>query len=547
MAENKTEAIKRLYKDLQGKFSPTNPVDRPVLEHLIFGTCLEDASYEAAESAFAAIQHTMSGWNEVRVSSVAELAELMAKLPDPRGCAARIKKILYSIFEERYEFTLEDLLKRNLKEAFEKLESLDGATPFAVTYTAQVAFGRHGIPVGRGEKQVLSILGLIGQNEMDSPELTSLNRAIAKPQGVEFASLLHKLAAAFVVNPESRKVIAFLRAFAPDFRERMPKRREKPEELPVEEAAKPAAKQPEAVQNEQAPVEVKPVEVVQPVEEAAVKAPEKKATPVVEKAPQKPVEKPVAKPAAKPEVKAVSKQPVKPVAKPAAKSAVAPAKKVTVKVPEKTPAKPAAKETVKSTVKVAASKGASAAVAKKPVVSSKPAASKATVSAKPVAKAAVKPAVKGTTAAKTKVSAKAVAKNTVKVVAKPAPKATAKPAAKSTVKTVVKAATKPVSKPAAKSAVKPVSKPVAKLGARPAVKAKPVSKSVSQSAAKASLKAAMKPVTKPVKSAAKPVVKSTAKPAKPVAKAVAKPTTKVTAKAAASSAKSRPVVKKTRK
>lgn len=225
-SSNRTDVLKRLYAELKKKYSAILPVERTVLEHFLYAACLEDATYEAADAAFAALVDTMSGWNEVRVSSVAELAELMPQLPDPRGTAGKIRKILHAVFEERYSFDIDDIRKKNLKEAYEKLESIPGGTPFSINYTAQAALGRHGIPVGNGEKRLLYVLGIISEKDIEEREVTGLNRAIAKTQGLEFASLIHQLAAAFVVNPEARKIISFLKAFAPDFRERMPKRRE---------------------------------------------------------------------------------------------------------------------------------------------------------------------------------------------------------------------------------------------------------------------------------------------------------------------------------
>ena len=64
--------------------------DRTVMEHLLFACCLEDARYEAAEEAFAALKHTFFDWNEVRVTSISELSEVMACLPDPRAAAPEL-------------------------------------------------------------------------------------------------------------------------------------------------------------------------------------------------------------------------------------------------------------------------------------------------------------------------------------------------------------------------------------------------------------------------------------------------------------------------
>ncbi len=225
-SSNRTDELKRLYAELKKKYTAVKPVERTVLEHFLYATCLEDATYQAADAAFSALVDTMSGWNEVRVSSVSELAELMSQLPDPRETATRIRKILHAIFEERYTFDIDDIRKKNIKEAYEKLEAIPGGTPFSINMTAQIALGRHGIPVGNGEKRLLYVLGIIEEKDIEGREIAGLNRAIPKTQGMEFASLLHQLASVFVINPEARKIVSFLKAFAPDFRKRMPKRRE---------------------------------------------------------------------------------------------------------------------------------------------------------------------------------------------------------------------------------------------------------------------------------------------------------------------------------
>ncbi|MDO4550024.1 MAG: hypothetical protein Q4C96_02090 [Planctomycetia bacterium] len=227
---NRAELLKQLYQELKKQIRPTVIMERNVLESFLFGTCLEDAGFEAAETAFVALKESLSGWNEVRVSSPTELAEMMPQLPDPRGVAVRVKKVLNAIFEERYTFDLEDLRKMNLGTAFTKLEAIPGGTPFSTAYTAQASLGRHGIPVGNGEKKLLYVLGIISAQELEKREITGLNRSITKQQGREFMVLLHTLAAEFVLNPYGRKITEFLKSFAPDYKDRLVPRRAVKEE-----------------------------------------------------------------------------------------------------------------------------------------------------------------------------------------------------------------------------------------------------------------------------------------------------------------------------
>jgi len=85
-----------------------------------------------SQEAFAALVHTFFDWNEVRVTSISELSEVMACLPDPRGAANRVKRVLHAVFEATFNFDLEDVRKKNLGPTVKWLEKIDGSTPFTV-------------------------------------------------------------------------------------------------------------------------------------------------------------------------------------------------------------------------------------------------------------------------------------------------------------------------------------------------------------------------------------------------------------------------------
>ena len=137
-----------------------------MLEHLLFACCLEDAHYEAAEEAFAALVHTFFDWNEVRVTSISELSEVMACLPDPRAAANRVKRVLHAVFEATFNFDLEDLRKKNLGPTVKWLEKLDGTTRFTVAYVVQAALGGHAIPIDAGTMGVLRLLDLVTDKDV---------------------------------------------------------------------------------------------------------------------------------------------------------------------------------------------------------------------------------------------------------------------------------------------------------------------------------------------------------------------------------------------
>ena len=133
--------LKRTYKH-----APTKG-EQPVLESLLFACCLENTRHEVAREAFAKVRQAFFDWNEIRVSTAKELAEVMDRLPEPLEAATRLKSILQCVFESDYSFELEQLKKQNLGAAVKRLQKLQGATPFNVAFTTQVALGGHAIPV----------------------------------------------------------------------------------------------------------------------------------------------------------------------------------------------------------------------------------------------------------------------------------------------------------------------------------------------------------------------------------------------------------------
>ena len=188
-----------------------------MIEHLLFACCLEDAHHDAAEEGFAGAGAYLFDWNEVRVTSISELAEVMACLPI-RAAANRVKRVLHAVFETTFNFDLEDLRKKNLGPTVNWLEKLDGTTPFTVAYAVQAALGGHAIPVDRGTMAALRALDLVAEKDAATGAVPGLERAVAKAKGVEFGSLLHELGADHPANPYSAMIRDILLQIHPESR-----------------------------------------------------------------------------------------------------------------------------------------------------------------------------------------------------------------------------------------------------------------------------------------------------------------------------------------
>ncbi len=222
---NRAALFGKSHKVLKKHYQAVQPsTQRSVLEHMLYAACLESASHEQADEALAKLQELYFDWNEVRVTTVSELAEVMSCLPDPERAAARLKRTLQALFEEYYEFDLDFLKKQNLGKSVKDLEKHNGIPKYVVAYTAQNALGGHSIPLNQGALKVLVAIGAISEKDVEAHRAPGLERAISKTKGVEYGSLLHQLGVDFEASPFSPRVRGIILEIAPDARERLPKR-----------------------------------------------------------------------------------------------------------------------------------------------------------------------------------------------------------------------------------------------------------------------------------------------------------------------------------
>ncbi len=245
-AKNRADLIAKLYKFVKKEFQVVSPPsNRTVIEHLLYGCCLEDSTFEAADEAFAKLQENYFDWNEVRVTTANELAESMKSLADPMASATRLKKTLHGVFETYYQFDVDFLRKENLSKAVIQFEKFRGITPFIVSHAAQNGLGGHSIPLDRSAMLLFYVLGIVSEDESAKKRVPGLERTIPKAKGIEFSVLIHQFAVQFSSSPFNTKTRDQILKISKDAKERFPKRGGRKKVEPVKEAVvKPANEKP---------------------------------------------------------------------------------------------------------------------------------------------------------------------------------------------------------------------------------------------------------------------------------------------------------------
>ncbi|MEM8666852.1 MAG: hypothetical protein AAGG48_05015 [Planctomycetota bacterium] len=210
-ASNRAKLIGKLHTALKKHYKPlpAQPA-RPMLEHVLYASLLEDSTAELADEGIAKCEQEFFDWNEVRVTTVTELAQVLSRLPDPTKAARRLKSNLQAIFEEFYTFDLDHLKKENLGKAVTKFEKMPGMTPFVLSYTVQHGLGGHSIPIDYSAMVIMLSTEIVSQPEAMSGKVPGLERAIPKSKGIEFGGLLHQCAVALNKSTKDKTARAVL-------------------------------------------------------------------------------------------------------------------------------------------------------------------------------------------------------------------------------------------------------------------------------------------------------------------------------------------------
>jgi endonuclease-3 len=232
-SKNRAALIGKVLKVVKKHYKPTAaPKDRTLLQHLLYASCLENSLPDAAERVFQTLSTDYFDWNEVRVSTIRELAEVLKPLNDPADAATRLKRLLQSVFETHYSFDLEPMKKQNIGQAVKTLEKYNGSTPFVVAYVTQQALGGHSIPINEGLLESFRIVGVVSDAEAAKKVVPGLERAVPKSKGVEVGSMIHQLGVEMHRSPYGPTIRKLLLEIDPACKDRLPKRSAKVEEAP---------------------------------------------------------------------------------------------------------------------------------------------------------------------------------------------------------------------------------------------------------------------------------------------------------------------------
>jgi len=201
-AAEKQRIAKKLITLLKKRYKASVPKnDRPILDTILYAICLENSSLNEADEAFRTLETRFYDLNEIRVSSISELAEVFSGLDQPEWRAMRVRSVLHFVFEKNYEFTFESLRRKTLDLAGKQLAKIKELSPFVRKFTLQSALGSHLIPVDEVTCDAAVWLGFVVPDAKVNKASDSLKSAVRKADVPVFCYLLRRLA----TDPKVRK------------------------------------------------------------------------------------------------------------------------------------------------------------------------------------------------------------------------------------------------------------------------------------------------------------------------------------------------------
>jgi endonuclease III len=188
------QRLQRLYRELKRTYPQVarTTYEDPV-EALICGIISERMSEAAAQKALREITRAFVDWNDLRVSRVEEVAEVLGRdAVASRATALALTAALRGIFDEHHKISLVTLKKLGKRPARQDLEKIEGVSRFVSNYCLLTALEAHAIPLTEQMTEYLKCNGII-EESADAEDLEGfLTRCVAAKDAYEFYVLLRR-------------------------------------------------------------------------------------------------------------------------------------------------------------------------------------------------------------------------------------------------------------------------------------------------------------------------------------------------------------------
>jgi endonuclease III len=187
-----SKKVQKLYRSLKRKHPTVQKItyDEPV-DALVYAIISAELSEAAAQSAIKRLTDYFVDWNDLRISRVEEIIEVLgAEVSAARDMASALTTALRAVFSKYNAVSLKALYKMSKRPAKGFLEKIDGTSRFVVDYCMLTSLHGHAIPLTKKMTEYLRSNGLV-HSEANEEEIEGfLARQISAENAYEFYYLL---------------------------------------------------------------------------------------------------------------------------------------------------------------------------------------------------------------------------------------------------------------------------------------------------------------------------------------------------------------------
>lgn len=186
-------------------------VKRSALEELLMGVFAEGISERRAAAALASLTRDFVDWNEVRVSSVCEIAALFPDMPEAIEKAGVVRHVLQRVYDQNNEMTLDFLKEKGPRDAARLVADIEGFPESALARATLLALGQDVLPLTAGVVTVCRRMGLFSDGMDHAAMAHEAGKLIARPHMFEFHWLVSRHAASVCLPETPRCDVCSLR------------------------------------------------------------------------------------------------------------------------------------------------------------------------------------------------------------------------------------------------------------------------------------------------------------------------------------------------
>lgn len=189
--KEKTRSVKRYLRALEKKHRPGIPGENmSVLEKLILHLLTYEAPLTNATRALRMMREEFVDWNDVRVSSIREIAAILEQCRISVEVAYQLKDIFQQIFIQGHSMSLEFLLEEERDTARKRVGRLKALPAWAGAYLLAVTGKGTAVPLDPHTSRVCQRLGLFGRKSSVQTRHHTLKSIVSDGDVLRFHHLL---------------------------------------------------------------------------------------------------------------------------------------------------------------------------------------------------------------------------------------------------------------------------------------------------------------------------------------------------------------------